>query len=242
MELHFNVSGEARKKLVAAISGELGIEATYLRVPTCAYQIGIYNVSKDGTLSFPDETDTEESSKVIDACVMAGFEPAEWAENTEPEQTEAPAEDGTDGAETADTADETATGLTIELPLECTAVGNLTLLLEAKGNLIKEALGISELPIEIRETTIAFPWFEKLPQPDEVKAYTDLIAAIAQMAKEAKRVTAKEKEVDNPKYAFRCFLLRLGFIGDQYKQTRKVLLKKLSGSSAFKSGKKGGEQ
>ncbi len=61
------------------------------------------------------------------------------------------------------------------------------------------------------------------------------------MAKDAKRVTAKEKETDNDKYAFRCFLLRLGFIGDEYKSDRKVLLKNLTGSSAFKSGKKGGD-
>lgn len=57
-----------------------------------------------------------------------------------------------------------------------------------------------------------------------------------------KNIVKSIKEVDNPKYAFRCFLLRLGFIGDQYKQTRKILLKRLSGSSAFKIGKKGGEQ
>ena len=38
-------------------------------------------------------------------------------------------------------------------------------------------------------------------------------------------------------YAFRCFLLRLGFIGEEYKAERKILLSKLSGSSAFKSGK-----
>lgn len=43
---------------------------------------------------------------------------------------------------------------------------------------------------------------------------------------------------DNEKYAFRCFLLRLGFIGDEYKADRKVLLKNLSGSSAFKDGAK----
>ena len=63
------------------------------------------------------------------------------------------------------------------------------------------------------------------------------------MAKKAKRVTLKDKEVENPKYAFRCFLLRLGLVGAEYKQDRKILLKNLTGSSAFKSGaKKGGEE
>ena len=56
------------------------------------------------------------------------------------------------------------------------------------------------------------------------------------MAKNQKRINAKEKELDNEKYAFRCFLLRLGFIGDAYKAERKILLRNLTGSSAFKSG------
>jgi hypothetical protein len=61
------------------------------------------------------------------------------------------------------------------------------------------------------------------------------ITAICRMAKNAKRITAKEKEVPNDKYAFRCFLLRLGFIGAEYKETRKQLLKRLEGSSAFRT-------
>jgi hypothetical protein len=56
------------------------------------------------------------------------------------------------------------------------------------------------------------------------------------MAKNSKRITVKEKETDNDKYAFRCFLLRLGFIGDGFKSARKILLEKLDGSSAFRNG------
>ena len=58
------------------------------------------------------------------------------------------------------------------------------------------------------------------------------------MARNQQRVSAKEKEVDNEKYAFRCFLLRLGFIGNEYKTERKILMKNLSGSAAFKNQKK----
>ena len=52
----------------------------------------------------------------------------------------------------------------------------------------------------------------------------------------AKRVTATEKPIDNPKYAMRCICLRIGLIGEQYKEARKELLSRLSGSSAFKQG------
>ena len=55
------------------------------------------------------------------------------------------------------------------------------------------------------------------------------------MAKEAKRVTAKEAEVESEKYAFRCFLLRLGFVGSECKAQRKLLMRRLSGSSAFRN-------
>jgi CRISPR/Cas system-associated protein endoribonuclease Cas2 len=58
------------------------------------------------------------------------------------------------------------------------------------------------------------------------------------MSKNLKRANSKEKEVENEKYAFRCFLLRLGFIGTEYKTYRKILLRNLEGSSAFKEGKK----
>ena len=53
------------------------------------------------------------------------------------------------------------------------------------------------------------------------------------MAKQNLRIKAQPKEVDNEKYAFRCFLLRLSFIGPEYKSERKILLSNLTGSSAF---------
>ena len=71
-----------------------------------------------------------------------------------------------------------------------------------------------------------------------MEAYTHFLTALCEMARTQKRITAKEKEVENEKYAFRCFLLRLGFIGEEFKRERKILLRNLEGSSAFKSGSK----
>ena len=130
------------------------------------------------------------------------------------------------------------TGLTISIPLDKVAVGNLTNLLDAKGTLIKKALGIAELPIIIEEDVISFPWFEEMPAVEECTAYTAFIAALCQMSIKQKRINSAEKPADNEKYAFRCFLLRLGFIGAEYKTERKILLKNLTGSSAFKNGGK----
>ena len=128
------------------------------------------------------------------------------------------------------------------MPLDKVAVGNLTRLLDAKDSLIRKALGITDTRIEISEDKVSFPWFETIPSPEELDAYTKFIATLCEMSVKAKRVTAKKKEVDNDKYAFRCFLLRLGFIGAEFKAERKILLQNLTGSAAFKSGaKKGGD-
>ena len=114
---------------------------------------------------------------------------------------------------------------------------NLNAILAAKGSLIKKALGADELRIDRNEKMVSFPWFsERMLTTEEARTYTHFISALCEMARNQKRITAKEKEVDNDKYTFRCFLLRLGFIGAEYKAERKILLKNLSGSSAFKNG------
>lgn len=99
-------------------------------------------------------------------------------------------------------------------------------------------MGVEDIRIEIDEEKVSFPWFLELPDADTSRAYQNFIAALCKMSKEQKRINATEKPVDNEKYAFRCFLLRLGFIGAEYKADRKILLKNLDGSSAFKSGAK----
>jgi hypothetical protein len=229
MVLHFNVKGENRKEMVKAIEKELGVKSKYLGVPSCAYQVGEYRVERNGTLSF-EKDDIEETSRVVDACVMAtGYSPKEWEENMEENTGEEPAENHIE--------------LTVTMPIEKVEVKNLINLLEAKGDLIKKALEIDEVEVEVDEDkgTVSFPWFKAI-SPEEGRTYTTFISALCKMSVNQKRITAKAKDNENEKYAFRCFLLRLGFIGDEYKADRKILLKNLTGSAAFKSGaKKGGE-
>ena len=236
MVLHFNVTKDKRKAMVQAIEKELGGKAKYLGVPSCAYEIGNFTVGKNGELEFGDFDDLDEVAPIVDACVLAtGVSPAEW-NNSEKGAQEFNSEPNK-GAETGESL-----GLTVSIPLEKVDMGNLISLLEAKGELIKKALGIENVHIEEKDEVVNFPWFEEV-KPEEALTYTKFISAICEMSKKQKRVTAKPKENENEKYAFRCFLLRLGFIGDKFKADRKILLSKLDGSSAFKAGaKKGGEQ
>ena len=227
MKVKYNVTGEKRKELVKAISKATGAKAVYKFMPTCNYEIDYFTVTKDGTLEFDDRADSEEVERVLEAIAAAGFEcePQNSEETETKEVTEEP-ENAPQGENVA---------LTVEIPLDKVAVGNLTKLIDAKAALIKKALGAKDIRIEVREDRVAFPWFSEV-DADHAAAYTKFIAALCEMSKNAKRVTAKEKEVENEKYAFRCFLLRLGFIGAEYKKDRKILLENLTGSSAFKNG------
>ena len=259
MEIRYNVTGAMRKELVKIISDITGARAEYQYMPTCNYKIAYFTVTRDGTLCFDDYTDRAENERVLEAVAAAGFEcelqdlveaPAEGEMEASERDTKGNAETVkadsimedmgiADTEDFPDTVQQSRTsGLTVEIPLDKVAVGNLTRLLDAKGNLIKKALGVDALPIEILEDRASFPWFTELPDTDAVQAYTNFISALCEMSKNTKRVTVTEKAVENEKYAFRCFLLRLGFIGAEYKAERKILLKNLTGSSAFKSGAK----
>ena len=184
--------------------------------------------------SLPSQEDATEAAELMET------DTTEETDNNKAEAADSMEEAETTEAEESSTPEAASerTGLTVEIPLDKVDVGNLTKLLDAKGGLIKKALGISELPIEVLEEKAAFPWFGELPDNDAVQAYTHFISALCQMSNNAKRVTVTEKAVDNEKYAFRCFLLRLGFIGAEYKTERKILLKNLTGSSAFRNGGK----
>jgi len=248
MEIKYNVTGTNRKELVNVISKATGIKAVYKFMPTCNFEIGCFTVNKEGTLLIDAQADNEEVARVLEAIVAAGFEcePQEAEEETisskedaDNNEVDAIVTETTETEESSESEQHNESlGLTVEIPLDKVAVGNLTKLLDAKGCLIRKALGIGELPIEILEDRVAFPWFSELPDADAVQAYTHFISALCEMSKNAKRVTVTEKTVDNEKYAFRCFLLRLGFIGAEYKTERKILLKNLAGSSAFKNGGK----
>ena len=103
--------------------------------------------------------------------------------------------------------------------------------------LMKEMSKTGLKSIEYKDGVLNVPWFSRTPTSDELKAYIDFITAVVNLAKTLSRAHLKEKAVENEKYAFRCFLLRLGLIGDEYKATRKLLLRNLDGSAAFKKPK-----
>ena len=213
MELHFNVTGEGRKALVQAISEITGKPAVYASGADRSYAIGELMVDKDGVLDYSRRDGF--IHPLVTELAERGFpcEPQDGDFSQDKEQSV----------------------LCIEMPLEGfteATLGNLEKLVLSKAALIKKALDVNALPIEWMETTLRFPWFSTDTSPGEVQAYAVFMSRLCATAKEQKRVTAVERDAENEKYAFRCFLLKLGFVGDEYKEARKLLLARLEGDSA----------
>ena len=223
MTINYNATD--RKPLVRAVSEFLGTKAVYMKTPTCAYRIANVTITREGNLRIDEPIDSEQVEKLVAVLAGQGFT-AERSDNCPP-----PA---------ADTAHR---GLCVSMPRRLftdSALANLKALVAAKGGLFKKALGVNELPVEVTDDNVSFPWLDSDRSPEEINVCGRFIAKLCEMARSQKRVTVKEHDTDNEKYAFRCFLLRLGYIGEEYKADRKILLKNLSGTSAFKSRKDGG--
>ena len=71
----------------------------------------------------------------------------------------------------------------------------------------------------------------------QLKSYIQLCLALSQMAKDAKTASPKPQQSENPKYAMRTWLLRLGFIGEEYATARDFLTRNLDGDAAFRNGR-----
>ena len=227
MKIHYSITKEQRKKLVEAIGTALGTTASYCGAPSFSYRVGAFEITRDGCICFGDEADEAEVERVRTALREAGFTVAE-------DETELPT---AEAEEELTTDDEDR--LIVSIPrtfLTETGRRNLDALLASKGKLIQKAFNIEKATYTLTEETIKFAWFHGKIAEDTVRAYTDFISKLCEMAQKQKRAVAKEKVVENEKYAFRCFLLRLGMIGDDYKTSRRILLQNLTGSSAFKCG------
>lgn len=255
MKLNYNVIGEQRKSLVGAISRKLNLPIKYLKAPTFAYEVGSYHIDKTGTITGPDGLDLE------NALHQQGFA-AGGREYDDPDTCESdlggmgtldeypdidqhhPGQYANPNAPITEAMQrqlDESDQLVVEMPLTGFTpekLDNLAKLVNAKGPLLKAALGTDDLPIQQTADTLRFSWFGGYLDSDTVKAYTTLIEKICTAAKEKHHVTAKEREVENPKYAMRCWLLSLGFIGAEYKTARKILLKNLGGNSSYKSGER----
>ena len=211
------VVGQERKTIASVIAEVLEGQVRYTGAPGFMYEVNDeksadrWTVGRDSVVHSPKISLDEIKSirPVIDALNMAGLS----AEGT----------------------------MTITLFLDGfseISLENLNNMLASKETPIKKAMTIDrELEVLAENDEITFPFWNATLNADEVQTYVTLAKQMAEQAKAQKRVLCNEKPVDNEKYAFRCFLLRLGFIGDNFKTERKVLLSRLSGNGAYRKGR-----
>lgn len=217
-EIRFTLKSKQRPKLAQEIGNILGTAPHYERVPSCAYDIAGYRLDKEGVLHIQEGAE-ETAKDLILQLRERGFQ---------------------DDAEVTEEVPVQQEKLTIAIPKESltdTALENLQKIIANKQTLFQRAFRTDSTEVEITEEKINFTWFPYTTDSDEIAAYTQFISRLCDMARDAKRVSSKPTETDNDKYAFRCFLLRLGFIGKEYKTARKILLRNLTGNSAFRSVK-----
>lgn len=224
-----------RKEIVKILGEHLGIKPKYLGVPSFAYEVGDFTVTREGKIlnKAGDEVELEEI-----------LSPAE-----EIAEEESPTDD--------------ITAIEISFPLEGhdeRTIKNLLNMIYSKQVLIKKVFELEENIVEedlikkvnevealedileiidgenckgidFDEEKITFTFIS-----EEIEASAEFLSLLIKKAKELKYASAKPIETDNEKYTFRTWLIRLGMVGSEYKTHRKILLSKLTGSSAFRNG------
>ena len=215
-----------RKEMVKALTELLGHEPRYCKAPTFAYEFNIGTLDRDATLHLLPSLNAGAAEQLAKHLEARGFicKIEEEACSSEIEQ-----------ASQAEGVNHYTVCIGVE-KLAPDVLAKVEAVVAGKATLLRKALGDSTL--EIRKTAggYEFPWFQIESNDEERAAYTMLIEKLIAFAGTLHRVTAKDKQVGNEKYAMRCFLLRLGFIGEEYKKARAILLRNLEGNSAFRSG------
>lgn len=212
MKIDYHLTGNNRKGLVQNISEITGQTARYLYMPSCAYSIGdFYTVTREGVLDISDDADEKEIQHLLEELDSRGYRrPTEESENK----------------------------LTVQMPLDSLSertLNRVRRIIENKGELFKSAFKTDSLEFQVTEKTVDFPWFT-VEQDGDADAYSTFISMLCEFAKNRNRINYKPDTSDNEKYTFRCFLLRIGMIGTDFKAVRKVLIRNLTGSSAFRHG------
>lgn len=219
-----------RKEKVKILGKHLGIKPKYLGVPSFAYEVGDFTISRDGTIinKAGDEMELDEILNSSEETTETEFNSIEISFPME----------GHDER----------------------TIKNLLNMIYSKQSLIKKVFDCSENIVEkelIDEistleslseilTTINKENCKGIDFNDEkitfnfingdIQTSSEFLSLLIKKAKELQYTSSKPIETDNDKYTFRTWLIRLGMIGPEYKAHRKTLLSSLTGSSAFRNG------
>ncbi len=252
-----NTHPENRKEMVKAISELTGTEAAYMFTPTYAFSIGSITVNRDGTIDCEDETMIETIKPML--IERGWLEPEAPADLEEiPEADEGLTVERTDITMPVDGW--TVSKLTNLLRMIYAKQDLINRMLDYNLLYIEESFvtAISEHPPETMsdfearvsnaiaaecicglniangKVTLSTPFVAD--EPVRQTAYSNLLCGILKAAETASRVSIKRQDdSENEKYHANSWLMRMGFGGSDFKDTRRVLMGHLNGFAAFKS-------
>jgi len=242
-----------RKEIVKVLGEHFGVKPKYMGVPSCAYQIETaeetYIVDRAGKITKVNGNEVELDN------ILNGKGETETVEPTATETTvievAVPMEGHTcitlrnlvNMIYSKQALIKKSLGLTANIIEDdfCTGINEARI--ETLEDFKTAIEGIGEkshlrIAFDFSNDTITCKFLEGEASPEKIQAYTQFVALLNQNAKILKYASAKTKDTDNDKFTFRVFLIRLGMVGNGYKISRKILLEKLEGNSAFRSGKK----
>ena len=242
MQIKYHLEGSERKALLAIVREVLQDTPKYMGPPTFSFVIGPYTIDRHGTLDCPDDVDPAQAAVLIRELERDGFIGERIGEPTKPAEQqiiEMPRKEIV--TPILDNLDR----LSVEMPrdgMTPSALENLRRLVESKATLLQKALGTDSLPITEHEDRIEFGWFRPTDDQAELAAYYQLVHGLCELARTQKRVLATERPVESDRYTLRCLLLRIGFIGVEFKTSRKILLRNLAGSTSYAKPRAGDDQ
>lgn len=234
-------TGRDRKLTVQELESATGTKRTYLGAPTFTFTVGDYSILRDGSVEVPDESCDME---VIRSLVSQGL--LESPEEPDSLTIELPLE-GHDGTTLMNLINmihsrqfllNQSVGRPGAFHIDEAARQKLAAASPETAPDFAEKMaeiGADKFRGIIIGDRIRFTGFPLSEEPEVNQAHIRLAALMNAQAKEKKRVSPKTADSVNQKYSFRVWLINIGMAGPEYKETRKVLLKNLTGHSAFRT-------
>lgn len=217
---------QTRKALAQIISSVSGDLVVYAGPPTYEYRIGPVVIDRDHVIWWPTGFDCDIIDAVIKLLRRKG-----WSVQHRP--VKQPKAAGT-----------VYSPVTVKTKDVDAVLAKVEALIASKKSLLCQGLDLEEIKVEATEQVLVFNWVKEGAEPGFFEAVTILCQKLVELAENVSRVSSKEKPTDNPRFAMRTFLIRLGMIGPDYKQARKHLMGSLPGSAAWRNGTpaKGGQE
>lgn len=242
------VTGLERKQVIKVIADEVIEEVEYQGPPTFAYRTAGWMIDRDRVVTTP-EISTEDKAtleKVLNTLKTAGA-------TAEGNGTTTLTLDGHNGNTLRNAINliwskQCLLKKSLDWPTDIVPESLVRTInavpidtLEEFAKVVNDGIeagtivGDSHLDIDLADQTVSFSFSNATLEFEEVLAFATFCQKLSEQAKQQKFSSTKQKEAVNDKYAMRCFLLKLGFIGADYKTERQVLLSKLDGNAAFRT-------